>query len=268
MPIPLEAGLVIAMVVTAAALARRMLPVRRRERSRAGTGNPLAPVDHAYLLQQAALHEVRRGVAGVVTTQRRLELQAARLAASRDTLRSEARLALVAGQEDQARATLTRAEVTHQQLEQLNRDRQALDTQAQQLRATAEGLEARVQAMRTHRDRLRAQEWAARAQGHLCESLTGLAKGSETPLPIRGRARSRTLPEAAAAPEHGTDALGARAGGGRRTPRARSPVSSTASLLASPAPVRSARVGPGDALPPITGPVGSAPSPHPPSEDT
>ena len=52
--------------------------------------------------------QVRRGVADVATSRRRVELQLAQLQQSSDKLQGQARQALAAGREDLAREALTR----------------------------------------------------------------------------------------------------------------------------------------------------------------
>ncbi|EQD45486.1 phage shock protein A, PspA, partial [mine drainage metagenome] len=56
--------------------------------------NPVEALDLSYQKQREALLSVRRGVAEVVTSEKRLEIQAAQLHQSQDKLQGQARLAL------------------------------------------------------------------------------------------------------------------------------------------------------------------------------
>ena len=65
--------------------------------------NPTEALDLAYQKQVQTLQNVRRSVADVLTSQKRLELQAAQLKQSESKLQQQATQALAAGREDLAR---------------------------------------------------------------------------------------------------------------------------------------------------------------------
>src|SRR6266511_3296683 len=70
--------------------------------------DPREVLDYSYERQVEMLAKVRRGVADVATSRKRLELQAAQLQASADKLTGQAQQALTIGREDLAREALTR----------------------------------------------------------------------------------------------------------------------------------------------------------------
>src|SRR5881628_2033883 len=88
--------------------------------------NPTETLDYSYERQLELLQNVKRGVADVTTSKKRLELQTQQLEQSVVKLETQARQAVGAGREDLARAALERKAVVQQQL-------QGLDTQVQQL---------------------------------------------------------------------------------------------------------------------------------------
>jgi len=137
--------------------------------------NPVDALDLSYQKQREALLNVRRGVAEVVTSEKRLEIQAAQLHQSQDKLQGQARLALQQGREDLARLALTRSHDAGVQLEALQQQIDQLKQQEQKLELTSQKLAARVESFRTQRDTLKAQYSAARASARIGETVTGIA---------------------------------------------------------------------------------------------
>src|SRR5689334_18348974 len=70
--------------------------------------DPRETLDYSYERQLELLAKVRRGVADVATSRKRLELQLGQLRQSADRLRSEAREAVGVGRDDLAREALRR----------------------------------------------------------------------------------------------------------------------------------------------------------------
>ena len=82
-------------------------------RSKANTAldkgeDPREVLDYSYTKQQELLQKVRRGVADVATSRKRIELQINQLDQSAQKLQGQAQQALAAGREDLAREALTR----------------------------------------------------------------------------------------------------------------------------------------------------------------
>src|SRR6266567_2663991 len=73
--------------------------------------NPAEALDLSYEKMLESLQKVRRSIADVLTSEKRLEGQQMALAQQRDKLQGQARLALQQGQEDLARTALTRAQL-------------------------------------------------------------------------------------------------------------------------------------------------------------
>src|SRR3954464_1480779 len=91
--------------------------------------DPRETLDYSYQKQLELLQKVRRGVADVATSRKRLELQAQQLQQQSDKLESQGRQALAAGREDLAREALTRRSALQQQLADLNTQHAALQAE-------------------------------------------------------------------------------------------------------------------------------------------
>ena len=81
--------------------------------------DPRQTLDYSYQRQLELLQKVRRGVADVATSRKRVELQANQLNTQADKLTMQAQRALEVGREDLAREALTRRSGIQQQLSDL-----------------------------------------------------------------------------------------------------------------------------------------------------
>jgi phage shock protein A len=71
--------------------------------------DPRETLDYSYQKQLELLQKVRRGVADVATSRKRLELQLGQLQSQSTKLEDQSRKALALGREDLAREALTRS---------------------------------------------------------------------------------------------------------------------------------------------------------------
>ena len=138
--------------------------------------NPRETLDYSYERQMELLRNVKRGVVEVVTSRRRLEMQAARLQQDIDRLDGQARQALSAGREDLARAALQRKQLALQQIQGLDEQIAGLEQEEQRLTAAEQRLSAKVQAFRVQKEVIKAQYTAAEAQIKIGESLSGISE--------------------------------------------------------------------------------------------
>jgi phage shock protein A len=138
--------------------------------------DPRETLDYSYQKQLEQLQAVKRGLADVVTSKKRIELQSAKLKESLDTLEQEAKQALAIGREDLARVALERKAAAEAQLEGL--DHQIADLgQEQQKMETAEArLSAKVESFRSQKEVIKAQYTAAQAEVKIGEAATGLSE--------------------------------------------------------------------------------------------
>ena len=98
--------------------------------------DPAETLDYSYEQQRQLLQNVKRGIADVATSKKRLQLQTDKLEQSLVRLDEQARDAVAAGREDLARQALERKALAQQQLQDLDRQIEQLDQQQQKLAAS------------------------------------------------------------------------------------------------------------------------------------
>ncbi|HVD26078.1 MAG TPA: PspA/IM30 family protein [Gaiellaceae bacterium] len=154
--------------------------------------DPSETLDYSYEEQLRLLQNVKRGVADVVTSKKRLQLQADKLEQSLVKLDQQARDAIAAGREDLARQALERKTLAQQQLQDLDRQIQQLEQQQEKLAASEKQLSAKIESFRSQKEVIKAQYSAAEAQVHIGEAATGIGEQmADTGLAIQ-RAKDKT----------------------------------------------------------------------------
>jgi phage shock protein A len=154
--------------------------------------DPGETLDYSYEKQLELLQNVKRGVADVVTSKKRLEMQTAQLEQSVVKLDGQARQALQAGREDLAREALQRKAVAQEQLQGLDQQIQGLQAQQEKLIASEKQLSTRIEAFRSQKEVIKAQYSAAEAQVRIGEAATGIGEQmADTGLAIQ-RAKDKT----------------------------------------------------------------------------
>ncbi|MCL8208842.1 MAG: PspA/IM30 family protein [Actinomycetia bacterium] len=138
--------------------------------------DPRETLEYSYQRQLEQLQQVRRGVADVVTSKKRIELQAARLQEQVQKWEEDARTALAQGREDLAREALTRRETARQQLEGLHAQIADLEKEEAKLVTLEQKLSAKVEAFRTQKEVIKAKYSAAEAQVKIGEAASGLSE--------------------------------------------------------------------------------------------
>src|SRR6476469_635076 len=88
--------------------------------------DPAETLDYGYQKQVELLQNVKKGIADVVTSKKRLQMQQSKL-------EKQARQALAQGREDLARMALERKNVTQTELQSLDPQIKELETQQEQL---------------------------------------------------------------------------------------------------------------------------------------
>jgi phage shock protein A len=138
--------------------------------------DPRETLDYSYEKQLEMLQKVRRGVAEVATSKKRIELQAAKLEQSVTKLDGQARSALQQGREDLARVALERKGGVQAQLRDLDAQRDQLQGEQDKLVLAEQRLTAKVEAFRTRKETIKAQYTAAEAQTRIGEAVTGVSE--------------------------------------------------------------------------------------------
>jgi len=154
--------------------------------------DPRVTLDYSYQRQLERLRDVKRGLADVVSSKKRLELQVTKLEQQTDKLEQQAKDALKAGREDLATTALQRRQLAIQQLSGLHEQIEQLQVEQDKLTQTEARLQAKVEAFRTQKEVIKAQYSAAEAQVKIGEAATGLSEElADVGLAVE-RARDKT----------------------------------------------------------------------------
>jgi phage shock protein A len=138
--------------------------------------DPRETLDYSYQTQLELLQKVRRGVADVATSRKRVELQMNQLQQTSDKYDRQARDALAVGREDLARDALTRKAGVQGQLSDLNTQYTTLQGEEERLTGASQRLQAKVDAFRTKKETIKATYTAAEAQTRINEAFTGISE--------------------------------------------------------------------------------------------
>ena len=138
--------------------------------------DPREVLDVSYEKQLQLLQNVKRGVAEVTTSKKRIELQKAKLQVSIDKLDSQAKEAIQANREDLARKALENKAALQAQSNTLDQQITDLNDQQQKLMAAESRLATKVESFRTKKETIKAQYSAADAQVKITESVTGISE--------------------------------------------------------------------------------------------
>jgi phage shock protein A len=138
--------------------------------------DPREVMDYSYQRQLEMLTKVRRGVADVATSRKRLELQLNQLQQSADKLQRQAQQSVEIGRDDLAREALTRRAAVHAQIDDVAAQRVSLQAEEEKLQLAAQRLQARVEAFRTRKETVKATYTAAEAQTRIGEAVSGISE--------------------------------------------------------------------------------------------
>jgi phage shock protein A len=138
--------------------------------------DPRQTLDYSYQRQLELLQKVRRGVADVATSRKRIELQANGLSTQADKLTQQAQKALEVGREDLAREALSRRSGIQQQLTDLQTQHAQLQGEEEKLVRASQRLQAKVDAFRTKKETIKATYSAAEAQTRIGEAFSGISE--------------------------------------------------------------------------------------------
>ncbi len=138
--------------------------------------DPRETLDYSYQRQLDLLAKVRRGVADVATSRKRVELQVNQLQAQSDKLQGQAEQAIGVGREDLAREALTRKSGLTQQITDLKTQQAQLQGEEEKLTLAQQRLSAKVEAFRTRKETIKATYTAAEAQTKISEAMSGIGE--------------------------------------------------------------------------------------------
>jgi phage shock protein A len=138
--------------------------------------DPRETLDYSYKQQVEMLTRVRRGVADVATSRKRVELQMTSLQKEITKRTNQAKTALEQGREDLARAALQARGQLETQYDDLQTQYTQLQEQEEKLTLASQRLDAKVQAFRTRKETIKATYTAAEAQTRINEAFSGISE--------------------------------------------------------------------------------------------
>jgi phage shock protein A len=138
--------------------------------------DPRETLDYSYQRQLDLLAKVRRGVADVATSRKRVELQVNQLQAQSDKLQKQAEQAIGVGREDLAREALTRKSGLTNQITDLKTQQAQLQGEEEKLTLAQQRLSAKVESFRTRKETIKATYTAAEAQTKINEAMSGIGE--------------------------------------------------------------------------------------------
>jgi phage shock protein A len=138
--------------------------------------DPRETLDYSYQRQLEMLQQVRRGVADVATSRKRLELQMNTLRQQQGKREAQAKQALGAGREDLARDALAQRATLQSQLDDLQTQYQSLQADEEKLTMASERLKQKVESFRTQKETIKATYTAAEAQSRIGEAVSGISE--------------------------------------------------------------------------------------------
>ena len=136
--------------------------------------DPRETLDYSYQRQLDLLSKVRRGVADVATSRKRLELQVNQLEQRSAKLQGQAEKSLEMDREDLAREALTRKSGLTSQINELKTQHAQLQGEEEKLTLAQQRLQAKVEAFRTRKETIKATYTAAEAQTRINEAMSGI----------------------------------------------------------------------------------------------
>ena len=136
--------------------------------------DPRETLDYSYQRQLELLSKVRRGVADVATSRKRVELQINQLEQQSGKLQDQAQKAITMGREDLAREALTRKSGLTNQINDLRTQHAQLQGEEEKLTLAQQRLQAKVESFRTRKETIKATYTAAEAQTRINEAMSGI----------------------------------------------------------------------------------------------
>ena len=138
--------------------------------------DPAETLEYSYQKQIELLQNVKKGIADVVTSKKRLQLQEEKYKQQVVKLDTQARQALAAGNEQLARTALERKSAMQTELQSLDAQISELEQQQEQMTASEQKLRAKIEQFRSKKEVIKAQYSAAEAQVRISEAATGIGQ--------------------------------------------------------------------------------------------
>jgi phage shock protein A len=138
--------------------------------------DPRQALDYSYEKQRELVNRLRRDMAEVVTSKKRLEMQKARLWDNIRTLDEQARRSLDSDREDLAKLALQRKNANLIEMQGLDRQIAEMQAEQEKLEQTEKRLSAKIEEFKSKKEVIKAQYSSAEAQVRIKESITGISE--------------------------------------------------------------------------------------------
>ncbi|HYN17157.1 MAG TPA: PspA/IM30 family protein [Actinomycetes bacterium] len=138
--------------------------------------DPRETLDYSYERTLEMLQKMRRAVADVATSRKRIELQAQQLQRSAAKLEGQAKQAVSQDREDLAREALTRRQAIATQLTDLQAQHDQLKAEEARMVEASRRLQAKVDSFRIRKETMKANYTAAEAQTKVNEAISGIGE--------------------------------------------------------------------------------------------
>jgi phage shock protein A len=138
--------------------------------------DPGETLDYGYQKQVELLQNVKKGIADVATSKKRLQMQTQKMEQQIVKLDTQARQALSQGREDLARTALERKALVQGEMQSIDQQVNELETQQEQLTENEKKLRAKIEAFRSKKEVIKAQYSAAEAQVKISEAASGVGE--------------------------------------------------------------------------------------------
>jgi phage shock protein A len=138
--------------------------------------DPRQALDYSHVKQIEMLNKLRRDIAEVVTSKKRLEMQKAKLWDNIRTLDEQARRSIEVDREDLAKLALERKNANLLQVQGLEKQIAEMQNEQEKLEQTEKRLSAKVEEFKSKKEVIKAQYSAAEAQVRIKESVSGISE--------------------------------------------------------------------------------------------
>ena len=154
--------------------------------------NPNEMLDYSLEKQTDLINKLRRDIAQVVTSKKRLEMQKAKLETNMTTLEQQARRSLESGREDLARLALERKNLLSTQIQSLTKQINDIEREQVKLEDAERNLTTKIEEFKTRKEIIKAEYSSAEAQVKIKESFTGISKEMDDIGMVLNRVEEKT----------------------------------------------------------------------------
>jgi phage shock protein A len=137
---------------------------------------PQEALDYSYVRQVEMLNKLRRSLAEIITSRKRLEMQKSRLWENIRVLDEQAARALEADREDLARLALERKNANLTQMQSLDKQTAEMKEEERTMQEAEKRMSIKVEEFKGRKEIIKARYSAAEAQVKIKESVTGISE--------------------------------------------------------------------------------------------